>query len=50
MEKTKSKKNASKKHLKKKMNLTKTMLEKIDLLSWEMGKKKYSSREELYGR
>ena len=29
MEKTKSKKNASKKHLKKKMNLTKTMLEKI---------------------
>ena len=50
MEKTKLKKNAGKKHLKRKMDIKKTVLRKIDLLSWEMGKKRYSSREELYGR
>ncbi len=50
MNKTKSEKGVKKKLGKSKTDIKKHALQKIDSLSWQMGKRKYSSREELYDR
>ena len=50
MDKTKGKKVLVKKTNKKKTGIKQYALQKIEMLSWLMGKKLYSSREELYDR
>ena len=50
MDKTKIKNNRPKQKDKKQKDITKNILKKIDSLSWEMGEKKYSVRQELYDR
>lgn len=50
MNKTKQKSSRAKKDAQKVTDIKKYALKKIDDLSWQMGKKKYSSREELYDR
>ncbi len=50
MNKSKSKDKTVKKNLEKKDELKKYALRKIESLSWEMGKKYYSTREEIYDR
>ena len=50
MDKTKGKKTLVKKTNKKKTGIKQYALQKIEMLSWLMGKKLYSSREELYDR
>jgi hypothetical protein len=50
MNKSKTKSRMTKKRLEKKDDLKKYALKKIESLSWQMGKKNYSSREEIYDR
>lgn len=50
MDMTKVKKALVKKNNKKKTGIKQYALQKIEMLSWLMGKKLYSSREELYDR
>ena len=50
MDKTKVKKALVKKNNKKKTGIKQYALQKIEMLSWLMGEKLYSSREELYDR
>ncbi|MCL6098176.1 MAG: hypothetical protein M1391_06355 [Bacteroidetes bacterium] len=50
MDKTKGKKTLVKRINKKKTGIKQYALQKIEMLSWLMGKKLYSSREELYDR
>lgn len=50
MEKAKKKNNSNKKRNSKVKDFKKYALKKIDDLSWQMGKKNYSSRAELYDR
>ena len=50
MDKTKGKKTLVKRINKKKTGIKQYALQKIEILSWLMGKKLYSSREELYDR
>lgn len=50
MDKTKTRNKTVKKSEKQKPELKKYFLKKIDSLSWEMGEKKYSGRQELYDR
>jgi hypothetical protein len=50
MDKTKHKEISAKKRTQKVTDLKKYALKKIDDLSWQMGKKNYSSRAELYDR
>ena len=47
---TKEKKTSKKNSKEKKTELKQYALKKIDALSWVMGKKSFSSREELYDR
>jgi hypothetical protein len=50
MDKTKTKKTVTKKNRAKETKLKQYTIKKVDALSWVMGKKLYSSREELYDR
>jgi hypothetical protein len=50
MDKTKQKNTSSKKRNSKVIDFKKKALKKIDDLSWQMGKKNYTSRAELYDR
>ncbi len=50
MDKTKLKNTDSRKRIKNKADIKKSILKKIDSLSWEMGKKTNLSRNEFYDR
>lgn len=50
MNKSKTKSKLTKRNLEKRDDLRKYALRKIESLSWQMGKKNYSSREEIYDR
>jgi len=50
MNKSKTKSKSLKRNLEKKDDLKKYTLRKIESLSWRMGKKNYSSREDIYDR
>ncbi len=50
MGKIKIKKALTKKQRKKKQDIKNYMLKRVDSLSWEMGEKRYSYRQELYDR
>ena len=50
MNKSKSKNKTVKKQLEKKNEIKKYAIRKIESLSWQMGRKNYSSRDEIYDR
>ena len=50
MDKTKSKKNSIRKNRKERKKIKDYAMQRIETLSWVMGEKSYSSREELYDR